>query len=149
MLTIQSLRASKNFFLISTQINSLMFAFEDCMFVTIKRERKMSSRPSSSVHTMAASTAAVTTAVARGGLPASSPMVPSKKPQPLPRKRLHGSTTKPVPRPRHPRPPPVTLRHHENKENRPASAISTASGSPRSWRTRSIPAFDGKADYTR
>lgn len=107
------------------EINSLMFAFEDCMFVTVKRERTSSSRP------------------------ASATSVPSpRKPRPLPRK----PRPKPVPLPRHLHAPevatPVVIRSRD-KENRPVSDGSPLFASPRSWRTRSIPAFDGRADYTR
>lgn len=72
------------------------------MFVTIKRDRPSSSRPSSGFRTQ------------------STPVPLPRKPRPLPRKRVRTAPPKPVPRPRHSKPPPVVLRHHD-KENRPIS----------------------------
>ena len=95
---------SMNNFSVFLQINSLMFAFEDVMFVTIKRDRP-SSRPTSAVHP-------------RPGTAATMPVSPRKKPQPLPRKRDRNK--KPVPHPRQNKPPAVVIRQH-SKENRPVS----------------------------
>lgn len=124
------------------EINGLMHAYEDCVYLTIERKRPMLS-PGRRL----------------GGRNA-------LKPVPLPRKNRSpvGSGGKKKefrpPPPVHPLKPAVVPRRGLTSPNRPTQSLSThcaiehvtpapsSTGSLRSWRTRSIPAFDRSADYT-
>lgn len=125
------------------EINGLMHAYEDCLYLTIERKRPLSATTSRRIS-------------GGGNSPA--------KPVPLPRKNIpspiitgdHKKETPPV-RPK----PTITPRRGVTSPNRPTQSLNTYFVSDimnpepssvenlRSWRTRSIPAFDRSADYTR
>ncbi|XP_064392654.1 LIM domain kinase 1-like [Halichondria panicea] len=114
------------------EINALMHAYSDCIYVTIERQKH-----SPLAHTnKVADIIETTDSIRPDPLP--------RRPQPVPRRRL--LSKKPVPTPRSPR-PPVVLRK-KSVDYRPASELNSPTGPSRMWRTQSIPALDGKADYT-
>lgn len=152
------------------EINALMHAYEDCLYLTIERKRAASpsadtvvppSSSSSSHHHPHSSNQSLT----------STPSHPSPPSPPSPTNQNGSSDAvaapptslvgggggrpyvkkKPVPLPRS-RPPPIlrkaALSSSKIAAKRPMSTCSPSPKSPRSWRTRSIPALDGKADYT-
>jgi LIM domain kinase 1 len=127
------------------EINGLMHAYEDCLYLTIERKTPLSTS---------------TATTNRSGGP---------KPIPLPRKNRPVQPTTPgggggvrsvnqsLP-PTIPPRPSVTPRRGVTSPNRTTHSLSTqcsgdmvnpAPENLRSWRTRSIPAFDRSADYTR
>lgn len=118
------------------EINALMYAYPDCLYITIERRRP----PPSSVNTTATPTVVADTTDSLHPVPL------PRRPQPVPRNK-RSSKKKPIPVPRSSK-PPVLMRKHSVAGYRPMSEANSMSHSNRMWRTQSIPALDGRADYT-